>query len=105
MNERMQLTQDGNDRGMMRRTTLFEELHFAMVHSPNPHNYIGGKRYKYRFGVFSKEVRQRADQLRPQLIVVTLVWLRKITKLKFSILFKHAVRIFLWSRCPYPGAH
>lgn len=39
---------------MMRRTPLFQELHFMMVNSPNPHNYGKEWRYKYRFGIFKQ---------------------------------------------------
>ncbi|CAM9646625.1 unnamed protein product [Ectocarpus sp. 4 AP-2014] len=37
------------DRGMMRRTPLFQELLFTMINSSNPHNYGKDLRYKYRF--------------------------------------------------------
>lgn len=46
-----QLTED---RGMMRRTPLFQELLFVMVNSPNPHEYGKDQRFKYRFGVFDE---------------------------------------------------
>lgn len=48
----LQLTED---RGMMRRTPLFQELLFTMINSSNPHNYGKDLRYKYRFAV-RKEV-------------------------------------------------
>ncbi len=49
--ETMQLTED---RGMMRRTPLFQELLFTMVNSSNPHNYGKDLRYRYRFGVINE---------------------------------------------------
>lgn len=49
--QQQQLTED---RGMMRRTPLFQELLFAMVNSPNPHEYGKDQRFKYRFGVFAE---------------------------------------------------
>lgn len=47
----MKLTEE---RGMMRRTPLFQELHFTIINSKNPHNYGKDLRYKYRFGVFDE---------------------------------------------------
>ncbi|CAM9090882.1 unnamed protein product, partial [Scytosiphon promiscuus] len=44
------------ERGMMRRTPLFQELLFTMVNSSNPHKYGKDLRYKYRFAVPNEDM-------------------------------------------------
>ncbi|CAM9849960.1 unnamed protein product [Pylaiella littoralis] len=58
------------DRGMMRRTPLFQELLFTMVNSSNPHNYGKNVGYKYRFAVFNEEHAQRDEYIVPTLVPV-----------------------------------
>ncbi|CAM9478044.1 unnamed protein product [Choristocarpus tenellus] len=43
------------ERGMMRRTSLFQEVIFTMISSPNPHKYGKEDMYKYRFGFFKED--------------------------------------------------
>ncbi|CAM9438741.1 unnamed protein product [Ectocarpus fasciculatus] len=57
------------DRGMMRRTPLFQELLFTMINSSNPHNYGKDLRYKYRFAVLKEHPAPGINEL-PTLIPV-----------------------------------
>ncbi|CAM9288509.1 unnamed protein product [Discosporangium mesarthrocarpum] len=42
------------ERGMMRRTSFFQELLHVMTSSPNPHQYGKDTKFHYRFGVFEE---------------------------------------------------
>ncbi|CAN0229927.1 unnamed protein product [Laminaria digitata] len=49
------MIQLNEDRGMMRRTPLFQEVLFTMINSSNPHNYGKDLRYRYRLGVMTED--------------------------------------------------
>lgn len=55
LREFRQLVEVQNDRGMLRRTALFQELLSLAFSLPNPFNYPDEDLRKYRFGVFAEE--------------------------------------------------